>query len=135
MLKGPVSVLYGQAAAGGLLDQESKMPTAEPLHEIGVEFGNYAHKQAKFDFSGPIAGDSRYLYRITGIACSEDWQVNTTKDERIAIALSFTWRPDNTRPRSRCSASISTIRRAPPTAACRPKAPCSTARQARQQLL
>ncbi|WP_277183146.1 TonB-dependent siderophore receptor [Caballeronia sp. BR00000012568055] len=95
VLKGPVSVLYGQAAAGGLLEQESKLPTVEPLHEVGIEFGNYAHKQATFDFSGPIADDSRYLYRLTGIARSEDGQVQSTKNERIAIAPSFTWRPDN----------------------------------------
>jgi iron complex outermembrane recepter protein len=95
VLKGPVSVLYGQAAAGGLLDQDSKMPTVEPLHEVGIEFGNYAHKQAKFDFSGPIAGDSRYLYRLTGIARTEDGQVQSTENKRIAIAPSFTWRPDN----------------------------------------
>lgn len=95
VVKGPVSVLYGQAAAGGLLDMESKMPTVVPLHEVGVEFGNYGHVQGKFDLSGPIAGDDRYLFRVTGIARKEDGQVNMTKNERIAFAPSFTWRPDN----------------------------------------
>jgi len=95
VLKGPVSVLYGQAAAGGLLNMESKLPTVQPLHEVGVEFGNYGHMQGKFDLSGPIAGDDRYLFRLTGIGRKEDGQVNTTKNERIAIAPSFTWRPDN----------------------------------------
>lgn len=95
VLKGPVSVLYGQAAAGGLLDEESKMPTVRPLHEVGVEFGNYGHVQGKFDLSGPIAGDDRYLFRLTGIGRKEDGQVNMTKNERVAIAPSFTWRPDN----------------------------------------
>ena len=95
VVKGPVSVLYGQAAAGGLLDMESKMPTVQPLHEVGVEFGNYGHVQGKFDLSGPIAGDDRYLFRVTGIARKEDGQVNMTKNERIAFAPTFTWRPDN----------------------------------------
>lgn len=95
VLKGPVSVLYGQAAAGGLLNQESKLPTARPLHEVGVEFGNYGHVQGKFDLSGPIADDTRYLYRVTGIGRKENGQVSQTKNERIAIAPSFTWRPDN----------------------------------------
>ncbi|MGS0896585.1 TonB-dependent siderophore receptor [Burkholderia stagnalis] len=95
VLKGPVSVLYGQAAAGGLLNQESKLPTAKPLHEVGVEFGNDGHVQGKFDLSGPIAGDERYLFRVTGIARREDGQVDMTKNERIAIAPSFTWRPDS----------------------------------------
>ncbi|WP_244851347.1 TonB-dependent siderophore receptor [Caballeronia sp. SL2Y3] len=95
VLKGPVSVLYGQAAAGGLLNMESKLPTVEPLHEVGVEVGNYGHVQGKFDLSGPIAGDDRYLFRVTGIGRKEDGQVAMTKNERIAIAPSFTWRPDN----------------------------------------
>ncbi|MFM0738705.1 TonB-dependent siderophore receptor [Paraburkholderia xenovorans] len=95
VLKGPVSVLYGQASAGGVLDQESKLPTRAPLHEVGIEFGNYGHKQATFDFSGPLDADGRYLYRLTALARSEDGQVNTTRNERIAIAPSFTWRPDS----------------------------------------
>ncbi|MGF6574212.1 iron complex outermembrane receptor protein [Paraburkholderia sp. GAS333] len=95
VLKGPVSVLYGQASAGGVLDQESKLPTRTPLHEVGVEFGNYAHKQATFDFSGPLDADGHYLYRLTAIARDEEGQVNTTRNERIAIAPSFTWRPDD----------------------------------------
>ncbi|GAB7525124.1 TonB-dependent siderophore receptor [Paraburkholderia sp. 2C] len=95
VLKGPVSVLYGQAAAGGVLDQESKLPTRQPLHDVGIEFGNYGHKQATFDFSGPFDQDGRYLYRLTALARSEDGQINTTRNERIAIAPSFTWRPDN----------------------------------------
>jgi iron complex outermembrane recepter protein len=94
VLKGPVSVLYGQAAAGGVLDQESKLPTRQPLHDVGIEFGNYGHKQATFDFSGPFDQDGRYLYRLTALARSEDGQINTTRNERIAIAPSFTWRPD-----------------------------------------
>jgi iron complex outermembrane receptor protein len=95
VLKGPVSVLYGQASAGGVLDQESKLPTRTPFHEVGIEFGNYAHKQATFDFSGPLDADGHYLYRLSAIARNEDGQVNTTRNERIAIAPSFTWRPDD----------------------------------------
>ncbi|TDV25542.1 iron complex outermembrane receptor protein [Paraburkholderia caballeronis] len=94
VLKGPVSVLYGQAAAGGVIDQESRLPTPQAQHEIGVQFGNYGHKQTTFDFSGPLDADAHYLYRLTGLARSEDGQVNTTRNERIAIAPSFTWRPD-----------------------------------------
>ncbi|SEA64313.1 iron complex outermembrane recepter protein [Paraburkholderia sartisoli] len=95
VLKGPVSVLYGSAQAGGLLDQESKMPTTRPLHEVGIEFGNYAHRQATVDLSGPIAGDDHYLYRFTGLVREEDGQVQSTRNERIAIAPAFTWRPDD----------------------------------------
>ncbi|NOG70885.1 TonB-dependent siderophore receptor [Roseicella sp. DB1501] len=57
VLRGPVSVLYGQAAAGGLLNQESKRPTLEPLRQIGLQFGNFEHARGTFDFSGPLDAD------------------------------------------------------------------------------
>lgn len=95
VLRGPVSVLYGQANAGGLINQESKLPTVQPYHEVGVEFGNDRHQQATMDFSGPIAGDQHYLYRFTAIGRQEDGQVESTRNERVAVAPSFTWRPDD----------------------------------------
>ncbi|HVY16254.1 MAG TPA: TonB-dependent siderophore receptor [Rhodopila sp.] len=94
ILKGPSSILYGQAQAGGLVNMVSKMPTETPLHEIGFEFGNFAHLQSTFDFSGPLDAEGKYLYRITGIGLRENGQVSGTLNERIAIAPSFTWRPD-----------------------------------------
>ncbi len=95
VLRGPVSVLYGQANAGGLINQESKLPTVQPYHEVGIEFGNDRHQQATMDFSGPIAGDQHYLYRFTAIGRQEDGQVSSTRNERVAVAPSFTWRPDD----------------------------------------
>lgn len=95
VLRGPVSVLYGQAGAGGVINQQSKLPTLDPLHEVGIEFGNFRHKQLTFDLGGPLDADRHFLYRITGIGRAEDAQVAQTRNERIAIAPSFTWRPDN----------------------------------------
>ena len=94
MLKGPSSVLYGQASAGGIVDQITKKPTDIASHEVGVEFGNYGHYQGTFDFSGPIEPDGKWLYRITGVGRTEDGQVATTKNQRIAIAPALTWKPD-----------------------------------------
>ncbi|MEX3629392.1 MAG: TonB-dependent siderophore receptor [Burkholderia sp.] len=77
-----------------MLDQGGKLPTRQPLHQIGVELGTDAHRQATSDFSGPLDADSRYLYRFTGIARSEFGQVESTRNERIALAPSCTWCPD-----------------------------------------
>ncbi len=95
VLKGPVSVLYGQSNAGGIVDQISKLPTAIPQHEVGLEFGNFAHVQGTFDLSGPIDQEGHWLYRLTGIGRSEDGQVATTKNQRLAIAPALTWHPDD----------------------------------------
>lgn len=94
VLKGPSSVLYGQAPAGGLVNMVSKRPTATPLHEVAVEFGNFEHMQAMADMSGPIDAEGKFLYRLTATGLSEDGQINMTENERVAIAPAFTWRPD-----------------------------------------
>ena len=94
VLKGPASILYGSAQAGGLINQVSKMPTVTPLRELGFEFGNFAHLQSTFDFGGPIDEDGQWLYRLTGIGFRENGQVSGTLAERIAIAPALTWRPD-----------------------------------------
>ena len=94
VLRGPSSVLYGQASAGGLIDQELKLPTTEASHEVGVEFGNFKHAQASYDFSGPIDPEGKWSYRIAGVGRTEDGQVSGTKNERVAVAPSLTFRPD-----------------------------------------
>ena len=94
VLKGPASILYGSAQAGGLINQVSRMPTDTPVHELGFEFGNYAHLQSTFDFGGPIDKDGQWLYRLTGIGFRENGQVSGTKSERLAVAPAITWRPD-----------------------------------------
>lgn len=57
VLRGPSSVLYGQAPTGGMLNQVSKMPTATPFGEVGVQIGNFDHRRVTFDVGGPILGD------------------------------------------------------------------------------
>jgi iron complex outermembrane receptor protein len=94
VLEGPASALYGQASPGGVLDMISKRPTDTPLHEIEVTTGSYSLAQTAFDFSGPVNNDNTLLYRVTGIARTSDSQVDYLGKQRIAIAPSFTWRPD-----------------------------------------
>lgn len=95
VVKGPASVLYGAAEAGGLVDQITKKPTLEPYHELGFELGTNGHYETTFDFSGPLTADNKLLYRITGIGYIEDGQIKTTQNERVAIAPALTWLPDN----------------------------------------
>nr|WP_246513217.1 TonB-dependent siderophore receptor [Azospirillum picis] len=94
VLKGPTSVLYGQAPAGGLLNQASKRPSATPVRELGFEVGTNDHYRGTADFSGPIDAEGKFLYRLTAVGLSEDGQIDMTENERIALAPSFTWRPD-----------------------------------------
>lgn len=93
-LKGPTSVMYGQAPAGGMINQVAKRPTAEPLHEVAMEMGTDNHFRSSMDFSGPLDADGKYLYRFTATGLTEDGQIDTTENQRVAVAPAFTWQPD-----------------------------------------
>ncbi|MBO9558593.1 MAG: TonB-dependent siderophore receptor [Caulobacter sp.] len=95
ILKGPASVLYGNSPPGGLLNFVSKTPQAVAGGEAELRFGSRDLIDASIDTTGPIAGDPRYTYRLLAIYRQGDGQAQTTEYERILVAPSFTWRPDD----------------------------------------
>ncbi|WP_404532730.1 TonB-dependent siderophore receptor [Bradyrhizobium japonicum] len=95
VLHGPASILYGQSSPGGLVDMVSKRPTLEPYHEMFVSTGSYNRVQAGVDLSGPIGKNKEFLYRFTASGFDVGSQVDHGDYQRISIAPSLTWRPDN----------------------------------------
>ncbi|NKM66758.1 TonB-dependent siderophore receptor [Rhizobium laguerreae] len=94
VIKGPVSVLYGSGSPGGLVNKISKLPTEEPIREVGISYGTEDRVQGMFDFGGPISEDNEdFLYRIVGVARRGDTNFDIA-DDRYLLAPSFTWRPD-----------------------------------------
>ncbi|NYT34685.1 MULTISPECIES: TonB-dependent siderophore receptor [Rhizobium] len=94
VIKGPVSVLYGSGSPGGLVNKISKLPTEEPIREVGVSYSTKDRAQAMFDFGGPISEDNDdFLYRIVGLARRGDTNFDIA-DDRYFLAPSFTWKPD-----------------------------------------
>ncbi|HFF1655473.1 TPA: TonB-dependent siderophore receptor [Providencia rettgeri] len=97
VIRGPSSVLYGQNSPGGIVNQITKRPLYQPLHEIEVQGGNFDRRQLQGDFSGPIDGSDKYFYRLTGLVRKSDTQIKHIKDDKVYIAPAFTWLPnDNT---------------------------------------
>ena len=95
VLRGPTSVLYGQNSPGGTVNVVSKRPTAEPLHELKAQIGNYGRREIAGDFSGPLDDEGKLLYRITGLTMQSDTQVDHVSDDRSFIAPALTWRPSS----------------------------------------
>lgn len=95
VLRGPASVLYGQAPVGGLINSVSKRPQDQPSGEIGIEYGTFDFKQVKFDTTGQITSDGKWSYRLTGLARDSETQVDYVDDDRYAIAPAITYRPDS----------------------------------------
>jgi len=93
VLRGPASVLYGQASPGGVVDMMSKRPTQDPLHSIDLSIGNYDRRQLGIDFGGPLDASGQWLYRITGLTRDADTQTDHIGDQRFGVAPALTWRP------------------------------------------
>lgn len=95
VLRGPASVLYGQADVGGIINSVSKRPQSDTGGEIGIEYGSFDYKEVKFDLTGPITTDRRWSYRLTGVARDADTQVDYVPDDRYALQPEITYRPDS----------------------------------------
>ncbi|MBX8518616.1 TonB-dependent siderophore receptor [Pseudomonas cichorii] len=94
VLRGPSSVLYGQASPSGVVNMVSKLPTETPFREIGLTYGNFNKKRTTFDFGGPIDDQGVYSYRVSGLYDDADGQIEHTETRRQSIATAFTWRPN-----------------------------------------
>jgi iron complex outermembrane receptor protein len=94
LLRGPSSILYGQANPGGIVNLVTKRPVEETLREVEVGIGTNQRAWLGFDFSDAVPGNDDLHYRIVGTASRADTEENYLKTERFSIAPSLTWSPD-----------------------------------------
>ncbi|OLP60598.1 TonB-dependent receptor [Xaviernesmea oryzae] len=94
VLRGPASVLYGQASPGGIVNMVSKRPTDEPFHEVTLTTGNRDRAEAAFDLGGPITKDGEWSYRFSGLGRRVDEQADFSKQQRVLLAPTLAWAPD-----------------------------------------
>ncbi|SFM32810.1 TonB-dependent siderophore receptor [Pelosinus propionicus] len=94
VLRGPAGILYGTTNPGGVVNQVSKRPTAEPLREIRLQTGIDHELSGALDISGPVNDNDKLLFRLTALASEEDLPVDYSSAERQMIAPALTWRPN-----------------------------------------
>ena len=92
LLKGPASILYGQAAPGGLINLVSKRPTAEPLREVEVQAGSWGRKQLAADLGGALTEDGRVTYRLTALERDSDAMIKQIPDDRTLLNGALGWK-------------------------------------------
>lgn len=95
ILRGPSSVLFGQASPGGLVNIVSKRPQAESQHEVTLSYGNRDYKQIAFDSTGQLNESGTALYRLVGLGRDTDLQSDYTDNTRWQIAPSLTLKPSD----------------------------------------
>lgn len=95
ILKGPASVLYGQAAPGGIANYITRRPQPVASGEIQLQAGNRDRFQGAIDVTGPLGEDSGFSYRLTALARTADVQVDHFRERRLLIAPALAWRDDD----------------------------------------
>ena len=97
VLKGPASVLYGQAAPGGIVSTVSKIAGPDQLEkEIILTAGSHERLQAAADLGFDLTGDGRLTARFVGLYRNSDTQVNFVNDDALVLAPSVTFETDRT---------------------------------------
>ncbi|WP_148861097.1 TonB-dependent siderophore receptor [Marinobacter fonticola] len=91
LLKGPASILYGEAPPGGVINAISKRPTETAQGELNIQAGTDEHRQLAFDTSGPVEGRDDVRYRIVGLHSYGEGDIEKTENERYFIAPSVEW--------------------------------------------
>ncbi len=94
VLRGPSSVLYGAGNLGGFVNLISKDPSAEPFHELALDYGSHNRRQVRVDTTGALNQDGTLQYRFNGLGRLSGTQVNNITDDRLNLNPTLTWRPD-----------------------------------------
>ncbi len=85
VVKGPASVLYGQAEPGGIINIVTEQPLAEPYYAAEFTVGNYDFYRPVLDISGPLNADKTVRYRLNAAYQNSSSFVDFVELERFAI--------------------------------------------------
>ncbi|MFT8420513.1 MAG: TonB-dependent siderophore receptor [Gluconacetobacter sp.] len=91
VVNGPSSVMYGQTTPGGMIGVSLKKPTATPLHQATLGFGNWGRYEATLDVSDRITKSGNVRYRIAAIGVTQGTQMNNVNYRRVGVLPSLTW--------------------------------------------
>ncbi len=94
VLKGPSALLYGQISPGGMVNQISRMPSAQPFNEVRLEAGADGRIQGGLHSTGTLAEDGSLQYGVSLIGRRAGTRYDDVDEERIGVAPSLTWRPN-----------------------------------------
>ena len=89
VLRGAISVLYGQLGPGGVINAVSKRPSFTPSGEVRAQYGSFDRKELAADYTGPLSDN--LAFRLTGLIRDSDTEVDYIKDDKRFIAPALTW--------------------------------------------
>jgi len=92
VLRGPASVLYGQAAPGGIISTVSKIAGPEYTgSEVALTVGTFDRYQGAADLGFDLSGDGTVTARVVGLVRDSGTEVDFVNDDIVLIAPSITY--------------------------------------------
>lgn len=92
VLRGPASVLFGQAEPGGVINLVTKQPLSNPHYNLQLQAGNGEFISPSIDLSGPLTADGRLLYRLNALYRQENgFRDYDNNFERFFVGPTLTW--------------------------------------------
>ncbi|MCC8170670.1 MAG: TonB-dependent receptor [Parabacteroides sp.] len=94
LLKGPSSILFGNAAVGGVINVVRKAPAEQTSVNARVSYGSFDNKQATVGMGGKLIGPVNYLANFN-LADQDGWRDNATKRFSGYLALGAQLTPND----------------------------------------
>ncbi|MBX2830488.1 MAG: TonB-dependent siderophore receptor [Rhodospirillales bacterium] len=95
LMRGPSSILYGQANPGGVVNMATKKAGTDVPNEVAVSIGNNNLLSTMGDISGDVSKDKGITYRLVAKGLTEEEEAGDIEKNRIAIMPSVNWTPNN----------------------------------------
>lgn len=87
IVKGPMSVLYGQGTPGGLVNRVSKRPTEEPVREIMLTGASRDRKQLAVDIGDDMNESGTARFRVTGLVRRGEHERDIADDRNVLASV------------------------------------------------
>ncbi|MEM8780969.1 MAG: TonB-dependent siderophore receptor, partial [Cyanobacteria bacterium P01_G01_bin.49] len=91
VLKGPASVLFGQAEPSGIINFVTKKPLREPFYEVEFTAGSFDFYRPTLDFSGPLTENGNLAYRLNVAYENAGSFRDGVESERFFVAPTLSW--------------------------------------------
>lgn len=89
VLKGPASILFGEAPPGGVVNAVSKRPLYEDTGMVEVRYGTDSFAQVGLDTNTVLSDTVRF--RLVTMMNQQDGDLDGTDNDRFYIAPSLSW--------------------------------------------
>lgn len=91
VLRGPGGAVFGLSSPGGVINIVTKKPLATPRMEASVGVGNFDHRRAAIDLTGPLTSNGKLRARLVGAYEERDSFVDFVSVERVQFNPSVEW--------------------------------------------